>query len=100
MDYVIAFVVMLTVLIFVHEAGHCIVAKLCGVRVLKFSIGFGPPIGFGRHRLRWTRGGTEYVIASIPLGGFVKMLGENPDEAEDSDVQANLAESRPAQPRW
>ena len=48
-DYAIAFVVMLTVLIFVHEAGHCIVAKLCGVRVLKFSIGFGPPIGFGRH---------------------------------------------------
>ena len=100
MDYAVAFVVMLTVLIFVHEAGHCIVAKLCGVRVLKFSIGFGPPIGFGRYRLRWTRGGTEYVIASIPLGGFVKMLGENPDEAEDSDVQANLAESLPAQPLW
>ncbi len=95
-----AFVIMLSVLIFVHEAGHCIVAKLCGVRVLKFSLGFGPPIGFGRHRLLWKWGHTEYVVACIPLGGFVKMLGENPDEVGDSEVQANPEESLPGQPLW
>ena len=50
------------------------------MRVLKFSIGFGTPIGFGRYRLRWRRNGTEYVIAWFPLGGFVKMLGEAMDD--------------------
>ncbi len=100
MEYALAFVIMLSVLIFVHEAGHCIVAKLCGVRVLKFSLGFGPPIGFGRYRLLWKWGHTEYVIACIPLGGFVKMLGENPDEVGDSEVQANLEEALPGQPLW
>ncbi len=100
MEYALAFVIMLSVLIFVHEAGHCIVAKLCGVRVLKFSLGFGPPIGFGRYRLLWKWGHTEYVIACIPLGGFVKMLGETPNEVGDSEVQANLEESLPGQPLW
>jgi regulator of sigma E protease len=76
LDYVAAAIPMLGLLIFVHELGHFVVAKLCGVRVLKFSLGFGPPIGFGEHRLRWERGGTEYVVAWIPLGGFVRMLGE------------------------
>ncbi len=47
-SYTFAFVVLLSVLIFVHELGHFLVAKACGVRVLKFSLGFGPPIGFGR----------------------------------------------------
>lgn len=75
-DYLYAVVPMLGLLIFVHELGHFVVAKLCGVRVLKFSLGFGSPIGFGNARLRWVRGGTEYVIAWFPLGGFVKMLGE------------------------
>ena len=76
LDYIVASIPMLGLLIFVHEFGHFAVAKLCGVRVLKFSLGFGPAIGIGRHRLRWVRGGTEYVIAWIPLGGFVRMLGE------------------------
>ncbi len=75
-DYIFAAIPMLGLLIFVHEFGHFIVAKLCGVRVLKFSIGFGSPIGFGNFRLRWLRGGTEYVIAWVPFGGFVRMLGE------------------------
>ena len=100
LSYLFAFVVMLSVLIFVHEAGHFIAAKLCGVRVLKFSLGFGPAIGFGRHRLSWTRGGTEYVLAWIPLGGFVKMLGENPDEAADSEVTAHPGESLPGKRLW
>ncbi len=76
LDYLFAVIPMLGILIFVHELGHFLVAKWCGVRVLKFSLGFGAPIGFGNMRMRWERGGTEYVIAWFPLGGFVKMLGE------------------------
>lgn len=76
LDTLVAVIPMLGILIVAHELGHFLVAKACGVRVLKFSIGFGAPIGFGRFRLRWERGGTEYVIGWIPLGGFVRMLGE------------------------
>lgn len=76
LDTLVAVIPLLGILIVVHELGHFLVAKACGVRVLKFSIGFGAPIGFGKMRLRWERGGTEYVIGWIPLGGFVRMLGE------------------------
>ena len=67
-------------LIFVHELGHFIAAKLLGVKVLRFSIGFGPRL-FG-----FTRGETEYRVAVLPLGGYVKMAGDDPSEeltAED-----------------
>ncbi|MEZ5506225.1 MAG: RIP metalloprotease RseP [Gammaproteobacteria bacterium] len=68
---VLAFVVTLGVLIFVHEYGHFWVARRCGVKVLRFSIGFGQPL------VTWhDRHDTEFVIAAIPLGGYVKMLGE------------------------
>lgn len=61
-------------LIFIHELGHFLAARRCGIRVEKFSIGFGPSlIGF-------KRGDTEYCISLIPFGGFVKMTGENPEE--------------------
>ena len=61
-------------LIFIHELGHFLAARRCGIRVDKFSIGFGPSlIGF-------KRGDTEYCISLIPFGGFVKMPGENPEE--------------------
>jgi len=74
LDYILWAVVVLGVLIFVHELGHFLVAKRAGVSVLKFSLGFGPKIaGF-------ERGGTEYLISAIPLGGYVKMLGEDPKE--------------------
>jgi len=74
LDYVLWAVVVLGLLIFVHELGHFLVAKRAGVSVLKFSLGFGPKIaGF-------TRGGTEYLLSAIPLGGYVKMLGEDPKE--------------------
>ena len=63
--------------IFIHELGHFVLAKWNGVRVEKFSIGFGPTL-FG-----WRRGETEYVLAALPLGGFVKMLGEGPEEQEN-----------------
>ncbi len=95
-----AFVLLLGILIFFHELGHFLVAKACGVRVLKFSLGFGPPVGFGPYRLRWVRGHTEYVIAWFPLGGFVKMLGENPDEAEDAEIRAHPSETLNAKPAW
>jgi len=69
-----AFAFVLGVLIFVHELGHFMAARRVGVRVLKFSLGFGPRlVGF-------KRGDTEYVISAIPLGGYVKMAGENPDD--------------------
>jgi regulator of sigma E protease len=70
------------------------------VRVLKFSIGFGNPIGFGRFRLRWQRGGTEFVVAWIPLGGFVQMLGENPGEEDSPAARADRAHSLPAASLW
>jgi len=95
-----AFVVLLSVLIFVHELGHFLAARACGVRVLKFSIGFGSPVGFGRHRLYWKRGHTEYVVAWFPLGGFVKMLGENPEDEDDEEVHAAPEETLGAKNLW
>jgi regulator of sigma E protease len=68
--------------------------------VLKFSIGFGPPIGFGRFRLSWTRGGTDYVVAWLPLGGFVKMLGENPDEVDSPEARADSGHALSTKPTW
>lgn len=76
MNTLFSFILVLGLLIFVHELGHFLFAKLFGVRVLKFSLGFGPRIA-GK-----TIGETEYVISAFPLGGFVKMFGENPDERE------------------
>jgi len=67
------FILLLGGLIFFHELGHFLVARLMGVRVEKFSIGFGPAL------LKWQRGHTEYKLAAIPLGGYVKMLGDEPD---------------------
>lgn len=70
----ISFIILLGVLIFAHEFGHYLAARLSGVGVLKFSLGFGPKI-FGKKI-----GETEYVLSWIPLGGFVKLLGESGDE--------------------
>jgi len=99
-SFVFAFVVLLGVLVFVHELGHFLVAKAVGVRVLKFSLGFGPTVGFGRFRMQWTRGHTEYVVAWIPLGGFVKMLGETGDETEDAVALANPDETLGSKKLW
>jgi regulator of sigma E protease len=77
------------VLVFVHELGHFLFAKRAGVKVLKFSIGFGPRI-FG-----WTRGETEYVVSWIPLGGYVKMLGENPGEEIPEEDRDRTLTSKP-----
>ena len=64
------FIILLGFLIFVHELGHFLVAKWCGVRVEVFSLGFGKKI------LQFKRGGTNYCISLIPLGGYVKMFGD------------------------
>jgi regulator of sigma E protease len=69
-----SFLIVLCLAILLHELGHFTVAKMVGVRVLRFSIGFGPKL------LGFKRGYTEYVIAPIPLGGYVKMAGDNPEE--------------------
>jgi len=70
----VSFVVLIGILIFVHELGHFLVARISGVGVLKFSLGFGPKI-FGKKI-----GETEYVLSWIPLGGYVKLLGESGTE--------------------
>jgi len=107
-EFAFAFVAMLGVLITVHEFGHFAAAKLCGVRVLKFSIGFGPAIGIGRFRLAWHRGGTDYVVGWLPLGGFVRMLGDTNEDAigdrtEEPDWAGDPALARQtlaAKPYW
>jgi len=75
---VVAFIVLIGVMIVVHEFGHFAVAKLCGVRVEAFSFGFGPRL-FG-----YKYGDTEYKVCLLPLGGFVKMTGENFSELSDA----------------
>jgi regulator of sigma E protease len=86
-----SFILLLGVLVTVHELGHFLVAKACGVKVLKFSIGFGPRI-FG-----FTRGETEYRVAWIPLGGYVRMAGEVPyEELPPEEAKRGFL----AQPPW
>ncbi len=78
----VAFVVVLGVLIFVHEFGHFIVARRLGVGVTKFSFGFGPKL-FGVKR-----GETEYIVSAIPLGGYVKLVGESDGDEVPEDQRA------------
>lgn len=70
------------IVVFIHELGHFTVARCCGVRIEKFSIGFGK--AFLSYTSRKT--GTQYVIAMIPLGGYVKMFGEQPDQPIEDDA--------------
>ena len=74
MTTLLAFAFVLGVLVFVHEAGHFLAAKRVGIRVLKFQLGFNPTVWSFR------RGDTEYGIGAVPLGGYVKMAGESPEE--------------------
>src|SRR5438094_1709744 len=76
--YVGVFLIVLTVLVFVHELGHYLIARRNGVRIEVFSIGFGPEL-FGW----WDRAGTRWKFSTIPLGGYVKMFG-------DSDASSGL----------
>jgi regulator of sigma E protease len=86
-SYIVPFVVVLTIIVFVHELGHYWVARRCGVRVEVFSIGFGPEL-FGWH----DRHGTRWKISAVPLGGFVKFFGDA-DAASIADGVAIAAMS-------
>lgn len=88
---IVSTAIVLGVLIFVHEFGHFLMARRLGVTVLRFSLGFGPAI-FTRKR-----GETEYCLSLIPLGGYVKMLGEEPEE---SVSELDMANSFSQQPVW
>ena len=88
MTSILAFVFVLGVLIFVHELGHFLMARRIGVRVLTFSLGFGPKL------IAVRRGDTEYCISAIPLGGYVKMAGENPDDARTGASDEFLSKSK------
>lgn len=78
---IVSALIVLGILIFVHELGHFIVAKLSGVGVHKFSLGFGPKL-FGKKI-----GETEYLVSALPLGGYVKMFEENAEEEELTEEQ-------------
>ncbi len=79
---IVAFVVALGCLIVVHEYGHYLVARACGVKVLRFSVGFGKPLW----AKRLGRDATEWAIAAFPLGGYVKMLDEREGEVAPADL--------------
>jgi regulator of sigma E protease len=79
MDLLLGVALVLGVMILVHEWGHFIAARLFGVRVEVFSIGFGPRL-FG-----WKRGATDYRISALPLGGYVRMAGQDPTEIDSAD---------------
>src|SRR2546421_8550715 len=76
MTTLLAFAFVLGVLVFVHELGHFLAAKRVGIRVLKFQLGFNPTV------VSFRRGDTEYGIGALPLGGYVKMAGENPEDVQ------------------
>jgi regulator of sigma E protease len=85
---ILSFLVVLGVLIFVHELGHFLVARWYGVRVLTFSLGFGPKI------VRFKRGDTEYCVSAIPLGGYVKMAGETVQDERQGAPDEFLSKSK------
>ncbi len=88
MTSLLAFIFVLGVLIFVHELGHFLMARRIGVRVLTFSLGFGPKI------LKVRRGDTEYCVSAIPLGGYVKMAGENTHDGPTGATDEFLSKTK------
>ena len=95
----VAFVILVGLMVVVHEFGHFAVAKLCKVRVEAFSLGFGPRL-FG-----FKYGETDYKVCALPLGGYVKMTGETPDQVSGpGDTAGEQLVSDPGSftnhPRW
>src|SRR6185503_11502388 len=87
--YVVPFLFVLTIVVFFHELGHFLIARWCGVRVLVFSIGFGPEL-FGFN----ARHGTRWKVAAIPLGGYVKFFGdENAASVPDAETISHMTET-------
>ena len=91
-SYLVPFLFVLTIVVFFHELGHFLVARWCGIKVLVFSIGFGPEIvGF------YDRYGTRWKIAAVPLGGYVKFFGdENAASVPDHEAAAAMSEAEKA----
>src|SRR5947199_9786570 len=89
LGYLIPFLFVLTLVVFFHELGHFVIARRCGVRVLVFSIGFGPEL-FGFN----DRHGTRWKVSAIPLGGYVKFFGdENAASVPDQDAVNKMSEA-------
>lgn len=95
LDILIGVVLVLGIIILVHEWGHFIVARLCKVRVDVFSIGFGPRL-FG-----WKRGATDWRVSALPLGGYVRMAGQDLSDVDSSNVAPTGApDELMSKPRW
>ena len=84
----LAFLFVLGVLVFIHESGHFMMARWHGIRVITFSLGFGPKL------LKWTRGATEYCISAIPLGGYVKLAGESVEDDRTGAPDEFMSQSK------
>ena len=94
-DVLTGMALVLGVMILIHEWGHFIVARICKVRVDVFSIGFGPRL-FG-----WKRGATDYRVSALPLGGYVRMAGQDLSEVDSGDVAPTGApDELMSKPRW
>src|SRR5438105_12984053 len=89
LGYVVPFLFVLTIVVFFHELGHFLVARWCGVKVITFSVGFGPELyGFN------DRHGTRWKVAAIPLGGYVKFFGDdNAASVPDQPARATMPEA-------
>ncbi|HWC93649.1 MAG TPA: site-2 protease family protein, partial [Pseudolabrys sp.] len=87
--YIVPFLFVLTIVVFFHELGHFLVARWCGIKVLTFSIGFGPELaGFN------DRYGTRWKLSAIPLGGYVKFFGDdNEASAPNPEAIAGMSEA-------
>src|SRR5467141_4840046 len=95
LDVLIGTILVLGVMILVHEWGHFIVARLFGVRVDVFSVGFGPRL-FG-----WKRGATDYRVSALPFGGYVRMAGQDLSEVDSNDVApTGASDELMSKPRW
>jgi regulator of sigma E protease len=95
MNFVLGVALVLGLMIMIHEWGHFIVARLFGVRVDVFSIGFGPRL-FG-----WKRGATDYRVSALPFGGYVRMAGQDLSEVDSNDVAPTGApDELMSKPRW
>src|SRR5256884_308035 len=95
MNTILGIVLVLGLMILVHELGHFIVARVFGVRVDVFSIGFGPRL-FG-----WKRGATDYRVSALPFGGYVRMAGQDLSEVDSNDVAPTGApDELMSKPRW
>ena len=88
-ENVVVVIIVLSVMVFIHELGHFLAAKYFGIRVLTFSI------GFGKRLLGFRKGETDYRISLLPLGGYVKMAGENP-----GDEASGFGDEFSSKPRW